>query len=201
MPKPHESEYDLASNSYGLLRIVGGWGNVRGPGLVMFQSMVAGTTCAAVFGLTASVASSMLFGTATLPFIIGSSIGFALGSLRWYIASTKEALLQLSRYPSLLRLHIAANFPWIPEYSRRHVSWFTVERFSSDWVHKSILIASWLSAQPALEEIHSQVEASIVQQCTDSGLEEGNVEAVADEKLVRQGTNRSTHGPGKARDS
>ncbi|KAM4067189.1 sugar transporter [Hirsutella rhossiliensis] len=150
---------------------MGGWGNASGPGLVvssMFRSMLSGTTSAMTLGLTAAAASSMIWGTATLPFIIASSVGFAMGSLRWYFASTQEALLQLDRYPSLLRLHVLANFPWLPEYARRDASWFTRERFHSNWVHKSVLVASWLSAQPALDDIHHQVETALVQAYVES---------------------------------
>ncbi|ODA82393.1 hypothetical protein RJ55_00900 [Drechmeria coniospora] len=168
MPAMNESEYGTLSQSpYGILRILGGWGNVSGPGLVMFRSMIAGTSTAMIFGISAGMAGSLIWGTATLPFVIFSSVGFALGSLRWYAVSTQEALLQLRRYPSLLRMHIIANYPWVPEYSCRDPSWFTPRNFDANWVQRSVLVASWLSAQPALDDVHSQVEAALVQKYVD----------------------------------
>ncbi|TDZ22330.1 hypothetical protein Cob_v004899 [Colletotrichum orbiculare MAFF 240422] len=106
-----------------LLRILGGWGNVNGPGLFMLRSMLAGTSTALVVGLAASFVGSSIWGTAGLPFIVGSSLGFVIGSAKWYATATKEALLQLENYPSLLRLHVMANFPWKPELGRRGVEW------------------------------------------------------------------------------
>ncbi|KAJ6782929.1 hypothetical protein PWT90_03081 [Aphanocladium album] len=135
----------------------------------MFRSLVAGTFTAMICGLSTAMACSMIWGTATLPFVLASSVGFALGSIRWYIISTKEALLQLHRYPALLRMHIIMNFPWFPEYSRHGTAWFTQRKFSRDWIGKSILIAAWLSAQPALEDIQTQAEAALVQEYTDNG--------------------------------
>ncbi|ATY61417.1 hypothetical protein A9K55_007524 [Cordyceps militaris] len=130
----------------------------------MFRSMVAGSSSAMIVGLAGTMVSSMIWGTATLPFIICSSIGFFGGSLRWYMVSSQEALQQLDRYPALLRMHVIANFPWLPEYARYGPAWYTSQRFGATWVRKSILVASWLSAQPALDEIHQQAEAAIVQE-------------------------------------
>ncbi|KAF1734759.1 hypothetical protein CRV24_006305 [Beauveria bassiana] len=138
----------------------------------MFRSMVAGTSTAIIFGLGSALASSMIWGTATLPFVIFSSLGFALGSLRWYTVSSQEALMQLHRYPALLRMHIIGNFPWLPEYARYHPAWFTPQRFSTNWVRKSVLIASWLSAQPALDEIQTQAEAALVQAYADAPVDQ-----------------------------
>ncbi|KAL3956448.1 hypothetical protein ACCO45_009294 [Purpureocillium lilacinum] len=178
MPAINENEYgSLSQSPYGILRILGGWGNVSGPGLVMFRSMIAGTSTAMILGITASMASSLIWGTATLPFVVFSSLGFALGSARWYMVSSQEALLQLRRYPALLRMHIVANFPWLPEYAARDVRWFTPERFAVDWVQRSVLVAGWLSAQPALEELHSQVQAAIVQKYVDEAPGEEEHEA------------------------
>lgn len=133
----------------------------------MFRSMVAGTSTAMILGLSGATISSLIFGTATLPFIVCSSVGFALGSFRWYMVSSQEALQQLHRYPALLRMHIVANFPWLPEYARRDPAWFTPQQFGASWVRRSILIAGWLSAQPALDEIHRQTEARCIEEYTN----------------------------------
>ncbi|UNI22557.1 hypothetical protein JDV02_008436 [Purpureocillium takamizusanense] len=179
MPAINETEYgSLSQSPYGILRILGGWGNVSGPGLVMFRSMIAGTSTAMILGITASMASSLIWGTATLPFVVFSSLGFALGSARWYMVSSQEALLQLRRYPALLRMHIVANFPWLPEYAARDLAWFTPERFAGGWVRRSVLVAGWLSAQPALDELHSQVQAAIVQKYVDEAPGDSEAQAV-----------------------
>ncbi|OLN97041.1 hypothetical protein CCHL11_02212 [Colletotrichum chlorophyti] len=125
--------------------------------------MLAGTSTAAVLGITAAMVGSIIWGTAALPFIVGSSVGFVLGSTRWYAIATKEALLQLDNYPSILRLHLIANFPWKPELGRRGVDWYTVSRFNANWQMKSMLVASWLTAQPSLDEIRSRTEAGLVE--------------------------------------
>ncbi|KAK1569710.1 uncharacterized protein LY79DRAFT_571394 [Colletotrichum navitas] len=140
---------------FNLLRILGRWGNVNGPGLLMLRSMLAGTSTAAVIGLSAAMIGSSIWGTAALPFLVGSSIGFVLGSARWYVVATREALLQLDNYPSILRLHLIANFPWKPELGRKGVDWYTSDRFRSRWEMESMLVAAWLTAQPALDEIRN----------------------------------------------
>lgn len=154
----------------------------------MLRSMLAGTSTAAVTGLTAAMIGSSIWGTAALPFIIGSSLGFVLGSTKWYITATKEALLQLDNYPAILRLHLIANFPWKPELGRRGPEWYTVNRFGSSWQMKSMLVASWLTAQPALDEIRNRTEACIVESYTRQYSAEGEVEVAKSEQVPRHGT-------------
>ncbi|KAI3544559.1 hypothetical protein CABS03_07898 [Colletotrichum abscissum] len=166
-----------AQPHFNLLRILGGWGNVNGPGLLMLRSMLAGTSTAAVLGLSAAIVGSSIWGTAALPFIVGSSLGFVLGSTRWYIVAVKESLLQLDTYPAILRLHLIANFPWKPELGRHNLDWYNARRFSSTWQMKSMLVASWLTAQPALDEIRSRTEAALVDNYLRQGGFEGEDQA------------------------
>lgn len=135
----------------------------------MVRSLVSGTSTAAVVGVTSAMAGSFIWGTAALPFIIGSSLGFALGSFKCWTNAVHEALIQLRKYPALLRLHINANFPWMPHMHARDVAWYTPERFASTWVLKSILVVGWLSAEPALREIRAREEARLVDEYTSSG--------------------------------
>lgn len=128
----------------------------------MFRSLVAGTYTAAVVGVGTILVASAIWGTAALPFVLGSSVGFAVGSLRWYMSATKGALFDLHRYPSLLRLHLIANFPYKPEFGRQGIEWYTRERFRADWTLTSMLVAAWMSAQPALEDIRARTEAEVV---------------------------------------
>lgn len=134
----------------------------------MFRSVLAGTYTGVVVGIGTSIIASSFYGTAALPFIIGSSVGFALGSLRWYEMATKEALLDLQRYPTLMRLHLISNFPWKPELGEYDVLWYTAERFGSSWVMRSMLLSSWLSAQPAIEEIRARSIANLVEKYSQS---------------------------------
>ena len=138
-----------------------------GPGLLMLRSMVAGSTTAAIFGLGLSVISSVIWGTAALPFIIGSSVGFAVGSVRWYIQSTSEALSSLQDYPALLRLHLLANFPRDQRLRTWEMSQFRPAVFDQSWTLRSMLVASWLTARPALDDIHTRIEANVVDGYTE----------------------------------
>lgn len=129
----------------------------------MFRCMVAGTTTAAMLGLTFGIIASTIWGTAALPFIIGSSLGFTIGSTRWYTTSTFEALNGLDMYPALLRLHLVANFPRQQHFRTWPLSQFRADVFERSWVLKSMLVAGWLTARPALDDIHERKEAALVE--------------------------------------
>lgn len=108
----------------------------------MFRSLLAGTYTAVVVGVGTTVIASAIWGTAALPFVAGSSIGFAVGSLRWYLSAQTASLLDLYRYPSLLRLHLIANFPYEKHFTRHGIEWFTPKRFNSSWTLRSMLVAA-----------------------------------------------------------
>ncbi|CRK24577.1 hypothetical protein BN1708_014017 [Verticillium longisporum] len=178
---------------FSLLKVLGGWGIVRRPvALVyctwqnsmlfsprndpltqyfsMMRSMISGTSTAAVIGVASAIAGSVIWGTAAIPFMVGSSMGFAIGSFRWYHVSLLEALVQLKKHPALLRLHITSNFPWVAQLHAHDVGWFTAERFTSSWVLKSMLVVGWLSAEPALREIRDRQEAMLVDRYVALGM-------------------------------
>jgi hypothetical protein len=135
----------------------------------MLRSMVAGSTAAAIFGLGFSITASVIWGTAALPFIIGSSLGFAVGSVRWYVHSVEDALCSLNDYPALIRLHLLANFPRDNRFRTWEISQFNPTVFKPSWTLKSMLVASWLTARPALEDIQGRIEAGII----DGYIEQG----------------------------
>lgn len=137
--------------------------------------MIAGTTTAAMFGIVFAMFSATLTGTAALPFIVGSSIGFAFGSWRWYAVSMSEALIRLDAYPALLRLHLMSNFP--SKFRNWPASSFRAERFKDSAILKSMLVAAWLSARPALEDIEGKKEAAIVEGYTRGSAELHALEA------------------------
>ncbi|KAH7185156.1 uncharacterized protein B0J16DRAFT_340961 [Fusarium flagelliforme] len=151
-------------DTFPVLRLLSGWGVVSGPGLFMVRSLVSGVPTATVVGVASGMAGSMIYGTAGIPFILGSSIGFAIGSYRWYRVATHEALLQLERYPALLRLHICSNFPWIPDLQDKGHDWYTTDTFRRSWVMRSMLVVGWLSAEPSLREIRERREMRLVEE-------------------------------------
>ncbi|KAG7150649.1 hypothetical protein HYQ46_000401 [Verticillium longisporum] len=159
---------------FSLLKVLGGWGIVRNDPLTqyfsMMRSMISGTSTAAVIGVASAIAGSVIWGTAAIPFMVGSSMGFAIGSFRWYHVSLLEALVQLKKHPALLRLHITSNFPWVAQLHAHDVGWFTAERFTSSWVLKSMLVVGWLSAEPALREIRDRQEAMLVDRYVALGM-------------------------------
>ncbi|OAL50607.1 hypothetical protein IQ07DRAFT_643849 [Pyrenochaeta sp. DS3sAY3a] len=144
-----------------LFRFGGGWGNISGPGLFMTKTIVTGGITAVAYGFAGSTLAAAVYGTAALPFVISASAGFILGSVAFYKDSVSRALLCVDRYPRLLRLHLQSNFP-----RQRFDLWdepqFTSARFRRDWVLSSMLVASWMSAAPALERITELQEEDIV---------------------------------------
>jgi len=102
---------NVTQGASAFFRALGGWGNVAGPSLFMIKALIVGSSSAVFFGLTGGMAGSLLWGTASLPFIVMSSLGFVMGVMRWYRMSVTQALLQLDRFPALLRLHMDTNYP------------------------------------------------------------------------------------------
>jgi hypothetical protein len=139
----------------------------------MFRSMVAGTTTAAICGLTCSVIASIIWGTASLPFIFGSTVGFTIGSIRWYHISTEEALISLQAYPALFRLHLMSNYPSDRRFRTWELAQFRPQVFERSWVLKSMLVASWLTARSSMQEIQTREEAKVI---------EGYAEDITNEK-------------------
>lgn len=100
-----------------------------------------------------------VWGTSAIPFLASSALGFALGASRWYYASLETALLHLDAYPELLRLHLHTNYPR-ERFGRMGAEAFRSERFQRDWKLKSMLVSSWLTAQPAIDVCHYPPMAS-----------------------------------------
>ena len=93
---------------------------------------------------------NLALGTSSLPFLVSSSFGFMIGTIRWYYATLERALLHLDTYPEMLRLHLDLNYPR-EGFRRMGVEAFRSERFQRSWKLESMLVASWLTAQPALD--------------------------------------------------
>lgn len=133
-----------AGNS--LMRVVGGFGNSSGPGAFMVQTIISGTTSAIAMGLGGSAIGAAFFGTASLTFMVFSCIGFVYGSVGFYRNAITRSLIALERNPRLMQLHLDANYP-----SRGFLRGVpSSEEIGRSWVLQSMLVVSWLSAQPAL---------------------------------------------------
>ncbi|KAG5743486.1 hypothetical protein H9Q69_010462 [Fusarium xylarioides] len=87
-------------DSFPFISLLSGWGVVSGPGLFMLRSLVSGISTATVAGVSSGMIGSMIWGTAGLPFLIGSSLGFAFGSYRCAAANAHRVQLSLGVGPS-----------------------------------------------------------------------------------------------------
>jgi len=161
--------------------------DISGPATFMLRTIIVGTTCAvshkssltkdrgqlnpsnlqAFCGMTGAMFGSFLFGTASLPFLAASSLGFVLGAHRWYYASLEKALLSLDAYPELLRLHLDINYPE-ERFRKMNIKAFRSERFRRDWRWKSMLVSSWLTAQPAIDNIAANEEEALIAEYAES---------------------------------
>lgn len=116
----------------------------------MTRVIVSGTVASIVMGMSGASIGAMLFDTATIPFVFSSCAGFVLGAWGFYRDAVRKSLRAVDKFPHLLRLHLDINFP-----HRGFDSWeatrFRSATFSRSWVMQSMLIASWMTANPAIE--------------------------------------------------
>ncbi|KAK5122544.1 hypothetical protein LTR85_003807 [Meristemomyces frigidus] len=144
-------------------RMAGGWGNVAGPGYFMTRIILSGTVSSAVLGLAGSAFGAVIWGTAALPFLISACGGFFFGAIGFYRDALRQANMMLERYPRLIQLHLDANYP-----TRGFLEWrtdqFKAAVFSRSWVLQSMLVCSWLTAQPALDQLMEHQEQLLVEE-------------------------------------
>lgn len=150
-----------------LFRVLGGWGTVAGPSSFMLKAIVIGSSSAVFYGLTGGMIGSFIFGTASLPFIVMSSLGFVIGVTRWYGVAVTQALLQLDRFPALLRLHMDANYP-SERFRYKPLEYFQRNEFKSSWRMQSMLVTGWLTAQGAIDEIHAAEEQALIAEASQA---------------------------------
>jgi len=116
----------------------------------MLRTLAAGSTTAVCFGLTGATISALVFRTASLPYMFSTCVGFIVGVMGFYKDCMSNALLSIDLHPRLLQLHLDQNFP-----SRGFRLWrlddFRSVVFTRSWTLKSMLLVSWLTAQPALD--------------------------------------------------
>lgn len=142
------STFNEATRNF--FRMTGGWGNVNGPGFLMLRVVLTGSSSAVVMGLAGSACTAAFFGTAALPFVVFACFGFLFGAVGFYRDAMRQSLTYLERFPRLLQLHLDANFP-TRGFLQYRQDQLRAAHFSRSWTLQSMLIASWLTAQPALD--------------------------------------------------
>ncbi|KAL6720540.1 hypothetical protein ACLMJK_002464 [Lecanora helva] len=144
-----------------LFRTLGGGGNVSGPGIFMLRTMAIGSCAGPSAVYAPPPPQPSVFGTGSLPFVLGASVSFFTFSMMYYRSCVRQAMLAVERYPHLMLLHIDGNYPgqkWDMARLRSVVS----GRGGGGWVDQSMLVAAWQTAGGALDEIQTQKENSMV---------------------------------------
>jgi hypothetical protein len=116
----------------------------------MTRVVVSGTVASIVMGMTGASIGAAFFDTATIPFVVSSCAGFIFGALGFYRDAVRKSQRALDRFPKLLQLHLDANFPHrgFDRWGRAQLS---SDVFKKDWVMQSMLMASWMTANRAIE--------------------------------------------------
>ncbi|ETI23901.1 hypothetical protein G647_05708 [Cladophialophora carrionii CBS 160.54] len=116
----------------------------------MTRVIVSGALASIFMGMSGASLGALIFDTATIPFIVSASAGFTLGVWGFYGDAVRKSLRAVDRFPRLLQLHLDANFP-----HRGFDTWeagrFRSATFGRSWVLQSMLIASWMTANRAIE--------------------------------------------------
>ncbi|KAI4202301.1 MAG: hypothetical protein LQ350_002685 [Teloschistes chrysophthalmus] len=165
------------SRPFSYLRTFIGWHSFGGPGIFMTRGMVVGTTAGAVGGVVSAVLGGLILGVGSLPFVVGASIGFIVGLWKHYHSSVIYAMNALEDYPSLMLLHLDANFP-LYRWKKRRIGGGE-GRSALTWTEKSMLATAWQSAGAALDEIHTQKENAVVRDIVESSLSPPSLPAEA----------------------
>ena len=105
---------------------------------------------------------------------------FEFRAISYYRTSVAQAIYATRQFPRLVQLHLDLNYP------TRHLPWrqggpvFPIRR-NHGWVMDSMLLTSYLTAGPALEKIHMQREAAMVEKYSNGGNGSGEDEEVYEE--------------------
>jgi hypothetical protein len=118
--------------------------------LSMTRVVVSGTVASIVMGMTGASIGAAFFDTATIPFVLSSCAGFIFGAWGFYRDAVRKSQRALDRFPKLLQLHLDANFPH-RGFDRWGRAQLRSDIFKKNWVMQSMLIASWMTANRAIE--------------------------------------------------
>ena len=99
----------------------------------------------------------MIFGTAAIPFIVGTSAGFCFGAYSHYRSCVVECTQLFKEMPDLFNFHIKLSFPGTYRQSR-----FT-NVIDDGWVSRSLAIATLFPASNTLEETRARQEMELIE--------------------------------------
>jgi hypothetical protein len=121
----------------------------------MFQSLIAGSSSAAILGLFGATLMGYAFTAGAIGFVGGSCLGFILGTVGYYRTCHQQSLIAFIKYPDLLKHHIIIDFGMhgVDKVSRfwGKDSENILQDVKSDISLRGMLIAAWHSAVPAIE--------------------------------------------------
>jgi hypothetical protein len=123
----------------------------------MLRNIVVSSTTAAVFGLACATIGATTFGTAAIPFLVGTSSGFIFGAYSHYRSSLVESAQFLKEMPDLFHFHIRRTFP----ATYQQVKFTNV--YNDGWIGRSMAIAALFSASTTLTEISSRQEQQLIE--------------------------------------
>jgi hypothetical protein len=72
----------------------------------MIRNLIVSSTTAGVFGISCATLGAAAFGTAALPFIVGTTIGFVFGAYSHYRQCVIESATVLMEMPDLFHYNI-----------------------------------------------------------------------------------------------
>ncbi|EXJ68469.1 uncharacterized protein A1O5_08262 [Cladophialophora psammophila CBS 110553] len=127
----------------------------------MARAIISGTVGSIFLGMSGASIGAMIFDTATIPFLVSACAGFLLGTVGFYRDAVRKSQRALDRFPQLLQLHLDSNFPH-RGFDTWHAGRFRSGVFRKSWVLQSMLIASWLTANRAIERIYEAEEERLL---------------------------------------
>jgi hypothetical protein len=122
----------------------------------MIRNLIVSSTTAGVFGISCATLGAAAFGTAALPFIVGTTIGFVFGAYSHYRQCVIESATVLREMPDLFHYNIKHVYP-----ASYRQSVFT-NIINDNWLAKSMAVGALFNANDTLAEIRARQEAEFV---------------------------------------
>jgi hypothetical protein len=87
-------------------------------------------------------------------FVIGSSIGYVLSAVYFFLGQLNQSFLAFDQYPELMRLHLAMNFP-LERFERMKLDQQNRlkerQRLRDSWKLSSMVVASYQTASSSID--------------------------------------------------
>ena len=103
-------------------------------------------------GILCATVGGIFLGCGALFFAVGATLGFSGAIWKEYCYSLSQAMVGLERFPSLMLMHLDANFPLHKWRTRTTEEGLQRRRFG--WLERSMLVTAWQSAGPTVEVGH-----------------------------------------------